>query len=158
MWLQSFPYSCGRTIRNPSLMFPKETPIHTLVHRVRLGWDCVFGLSLGPPLGQVDLCSCLFRKSYATASVPGLVSVYQMSSRSAESLKDSFRLLSWFPPPFPKKPSQIGTEIIPAVCSQHSSSGKAEHQGPSSAKMSYLSTQGSCAGGTMRPEEIQGQS
>lgn len=137
-------------------MFPKETPTHTLVHRVRLGWDYVFGLSLGPSLGQVDLCSCLFRKSHVTASVPGLLSVYQVSPRSAEPLKDSFCLLSWFPP-LPQKPSQIGTEIIPAVCSQRSSSGKAEHQGPSSAKTSYQSMQGSCADDNNETEEIQGQ-
>lgn len=98
VWLQTCPCSCGRTIRNPSPMFPKETPIGTLVHQIRLGWDYVFGLSLGPPSGQADLCSCLFRKSHATASVPELVSVYLLSPRSAEPLKDSFRLLSWFPP------------------------------------------------------------
>lgn len=98
VWLQSCPCSCGRTIRNPSPMFLKETPIHTLVHQLRLEWDCVFGLSLGPPSGQVDLCSCLFRKSHVTTSVPELVSVYLMSPRRAEPLKDSFHLLSWFPP------------------------------------------------------------
>lgn len=71
-------------------MFLQEIPKNTLVHRVRLGWDCFFGLSLLSSLGQVDLCSCLLRKSHAAALVPGLMSMSSAGLPQHEASEEFF--------------------------------------------------------------------